>query len=128
MMPVELHAFVLGDGDSIRQRVESLLLAGDLVALRSFSAAITSAIGQLALEASATMAADVIVAGGDDLLLRIPAESFNQVALAGMAVLFKEQTGCGISFGVASSLEGAYLNLRRAKARGGAVIVGTVEL
>jgi len=123
-MSVGRQTFVFGDGDRIRQRVESLLFAGELAALRSFSAAITLAIGQLAHGANTTMAADVIVAGGDDLLFCVSAECYDRTIVARMATSFMEQTGCSMSFGVASDLESAYLNLRRAKAQGGGSIVG----
>jgi minimal CRISPR polymerase domain len=123
-MSGEAEVFVLGDGDKIRQRVESLLLSGELAALRCLSVSITSAIAQLAHTAKAAMDAEVIVAGGDDLVLRVPKESFDQNTLASMAAFFMEQTGCGMSFGVGPDLDTAYLNLRRAKARGGATTVG----
>jgi len=119
------YVFIIGDGDKVRDRLDALMFAGDLESLKSLSAAVSSAVSSVANGATAAMGGDIVVAGGDDLLLRLPAEYFDLDVLERLRKSFQALTGCSLSIGVATELDGAYLNLRRAKARGGDVIVVT---
>lgn len=114
--------YILGDADRVRQRVEGALLSGDLVELGKFSAALTAAITLIARQMVQRLSALAVMAGGDDLLLTVPAGTFDLGILEGLARDFAEQTGCTISFGVGTTVEEAYLHLRMAKASGGGAI------
>jgi spermidine/putrescine-binding protein len=114
--------YILGDADRVRQRVERALLSGDLVQLGTFSAALTAAIACIAERMIQHLSAQVIMAGGDDLLLTVPAGTFDVDILEGLSRDFADETGCTISFGVGTTVEEAYLHLRMAKASGGGTI------
>ncbi len=62
------------------------------------------------------MGADILMAGGDDVLFRVHASRYSLSKNREFAIRFHEETGCRISFGVSATLSGAYINLRRAKA------------
>lgn len=68
------------------------------------------------------LSAQVVMAGGDDLLLTVPAGTFDVDILEGLSRDFADETGCTISFGVGTTVEEAYLRLRMAKASGGGAI------
>jgi methyl coenzyme M reductase beta subunit len=108
--------YILGDADQVRDGIDKRLLQGQLQELRAFSAALTSSIAHLLRSFEDEMGAEVIMAGGDDLLVRVPAARYSVDANLALAVLFQRDTGCAISFGVGSTLSAAYINLRRAKA------------
>ena len=119
---MSLTLYIFGDADRVRQRVERALFSGDLVDLGKFSAALTAAIALIAQQLVERLSAVVVMAGGDDLLLTVAAENFDIGILEQLAHDFVDETGCTISFGVGTTVEEAYLHLRRAKACGGGVI------
>lgn len=114
--------YILGDADRVRQRVERALFAGDLPELSEFSASLTAAVALIARRMVERLSALVVMAGGDDLLLTVHASDFNLEILEGLARDFADATGCTISFGVGTTVQEAYLHLRRAKAFGGGAI------
>ena len=114
--------YILGDADRVRQRVERALLSGNLVELGNFSAALTAAIALIAERMIQRLSAQVVMAGGDDLLLTVAAGTFDVDILEGLSRDFADETGCTISFGVGKTVEEAYLHLRMAKASGGGAI------
>jgi hypothetical protein len=116
--------FVFGDGDRVRQAVDRFLLARDVSGLRVFSASMVAAISQMGEWAKTTLDADVLMAGGDDILFSCCEHKISVGVLAKLSSTFREATGCTMSFGVGLTLEVAYLNLRRAKSRGGGAVVG----
>jgi hypothetical protein len=69
------------------------------------------------------MEAEVLMAGGDDILLRVECKNYKRTHIEQLAELFQQKTGSTFSFGVGSTVESAYLNLRRAKASGNGSIV-----
>jgi hypothetical protein len=116
-------AYIFGDGDRVRERLDGFLFNHELNALSQLSKRLEQAVRTLAQRLQATMAAETIVAGGDDLIVRIPIDRYRRDELEGLAMMYQEQTGATISFGVAPTIEGAYLNLRRAKSSSTAKIV-----
>ncbi len=122
---MESGVFALGDGDRIRQVVERHLFVGDLEGLRSVSARIASAVQEIKKRAVEEFEADVVVAGGDDVVLRLAGRHVRAGALEDLIDTFRKMTGCTMSFGCGSSIDAAYLNLRRAKAGGGDAVVGS---
>lgn len=118
--------FVLGDGDKVRQRLDALLFTGKLEDLKELSRAISEAVLTVAQAAASAMGGEIVVAGGDDLLLRIPADQLNLRLLEQLRRSFHDRTGCcTMSMGAAPDVERAYLNLRRAKAQGGDTLVAS---
>jgi hypothetical protein len=72
------YIYVLGDGDKIREKVENYLLNHNLEVLATFSRSLTNAISEIANLAISTMNAQVIVAGGDDILLLVPHNKYQR--------------------------------------------------
>jgi hypothetical protein len=119
--------FVFGDGDRIRDRIENLLFNDDLSGLSSLSRSLSEGISRLADQSAHRMQAHVIMAGGDDLLLQIPLPSFDVDVLSQLGGEYLAITGSSASFGVGHTIVEAYVNLRRAKVKGGGRIVGPGE-
>jgi hypothetical protein len=111
------YFYVLGDGNHIRENVEFYLLNHDLESLSKFSQSLTTAINELKELAISSMNAQVILAGGDDILLSVPRENYRKELIQKLQQAFLTTTGITISFGVGNTVEAAYINLRRAKTR-----------
>jgi hypothetical protein len=120
-----LDFFILGDADRVRERIERHLLAGSFDALEELSRTLTVAIGALAQRIRDAYSAQIIMAGGDDVLLRLSKDRFSKADLEAIARQFASECGCTISFGVGADVTTAYVNLRRAKSNGGNAIVGS---
>ena len=117
------YFYVLGDGDKIREMVEFYLLNHDLEALTNFSQNLTAAINEIKEIAISTMSAQVILAGGDDILLYVSREKYRKELIQKLQQVFHNITGVTISFGVGKTIEAVYINLRRAKTNKGEKIV-----
>ena len=115
--------FILGDGDKIRERVERHLLSNELDALQHLSQSLTDAVNAIKALAISTMDAQVFMAAGDDILVFVKKEKYRQDSIQQMAEMFHSITTASISFGIGTTVESAYLNLRRAKATGNQKIV-----
>lgn len=115
--------FIYGDADQVRLRVERHLLGRDFDQLRAFSEKLSLAVTELARRAEKLLGAEVIIAGGDDILLRLQPESYSHETLTDLQNQFHQSTGCTISFGVGSQVEWSFVNLRKAKAMGGGLII-----
>lgn len=123
MQQADKYFYVLGDGDKIRERIEGSLLNGDLEAAAVLSTQLTEAVLRMRDAAITQMGADIIIAGGDDLLFTVEVKNYKREHIDSLAKSFHDLTGGTCSFGVGRSFEKAYLNLRRAKAsRPGSVI------
>lgn len=120
--------YILGDADRVRLHVESALFSNDLRALSRFSRNLTAAITSLARRLNEDLQAEIIMAGGDDLLVIASLKSFDLLKLREAGERFASDAGCSISFGVGSSVNEAYLGLRRAKSSGGGVVVDSNKL
>jgi hypothetical protein len=120
------YLYVLGDADRVRDGIDQRLLQGKLDELKSFSNALTNAIAQLLNSFKTEMGAEVVMAGGDDVLLLIQEQRYSLLKNREFARHFLEATGCTISFGVSNTLSNAYINLRRAKAGRSGICIGDV--
>ena len=117
--------YIFGDGDRVREKLEGFLLNQDLESLGSLSRRLSEGIRLIGDELSLRMGAEVVMAGGDDILLRVPVSKYGRELLEEVVGIYMEQTGLSISFGVGPTLEQAYLNLRRAKSSNSNKIVET---
>ena len=116
-MPMHTHLFLLGDADRVRDGIDKCLLSENLHELSVFSANLTRGIEELVDALKSEMRAEIIMAGGDDVLLRVEKELYSIHTHRLICQDFFTTTGCSISFGIAETLPIAYLNLRRAKSR-----------
>jgi hypothetical protein len=119
--------YVLGDGDRTRTRIEVLLFDAKLDQLALVSSQISEAIVALSRHVSYNIPGSrVIVAGGDDILFTMPRLHYQEVQVQELAAMYAERTGGSICFGVAMSIEYAYLALRKAKAHGTGIIINNI--
>lgn len=109
--------YILGDADQIRRTIEAYLFSHDLEGLGEFSKTLTEAITHLAVRAE-RLGAQVIFAGGDDVLFSSPPNKLVEADLRDLMRAFEEETSCTISVGVGKTLEEAFTNLAKAKASG----------
>lgn len=109
------YFYILGDGNHIRETIEFYLLNHDLESLSNFSQSLTTAINEIKEIAISTMGAQIILAGGDDILFSVPRENYHIELIQKLQQAFLATTGITISFGIGSTIEAAYINLRRAK-------------
>lgn len=107
--------YVLGDADKIRERIDFYLLNHDFKSLSNFSQNLTVAINEIKEVAISTIDAQIILAGGDDILFYVPCEKYRKELVQNLQQVFLDITGVTISFGIGKSIESAYINLRRAK-------------
>ncbi len=122
------YIFVLGDGDRVRERIESHLLNGEFDALKEISQKLIDSINEMRSLAISTMDAEIIMAGGDDILFRIRKERYDKANVQKLATSFEQSTGISFSFGIGEDLKSAYINLRRAKAsKGDKIINGDIK-
>jgi hypothetical protein len=106
------------DGDDVGPGLELLLLDDLIDEARAYSEGVNKGIAALLEIVSARPAADVIIAGGDDLVVCWPQESIETEQIEKMRHTFFTESGRTISAGVGSSLSEASANLRRAKLMG----------
>lgn len=118
-----MQVFILGDADRVREKVERALLDGNLGEVTYFSRNLTSAVEALVRDVEQAFEAITVFAGGDDVCFRAPRHRYSSGSLFEMAQKFAAATSCTISFGVGTTIQCAYLNLRRAKSRGGDQVV-----
>lgn len=113
--PTHKYVYILGDGDRIREKIEYHLLNSEIEPLTNFSQALTNAIDKIKSIATSTMQAQVIIAGGDDILFRVEFEKYKRSYIQKMSETFLHMTGSTMSFGIGENLEKAYINIRKAK-------------
>jgi len=111
------YIFLLGDADRVRDGIDQRLLSGQLAELKEFSTNLTRGIAELVDMFQSEMDAEVIMAGGDDVLLQVSVDLYSVHKHLNICSNFRNTTGCNISFGVSRNLSQAYLNLRRAKSQ-----------
>lgn len=117
--------YALGDGDRVRAMIDNALLGGNLDDVKERSLKLTRAMQVLSDLVRQHPGWQVVFAGGDDICLTIEQRAYDEAIVRGLMQQFQELTGGTMSFGVGASMENAYLNLRRAKARGGNILVAT---
>ena len=88
-----------------------------------FSSNLSSAILRLVGEVESSFRPSTILAGGDDVYFKLPKTTYCRSKLVSIGERFTAGSGCTISFGVGPTIKDAYINLRRAKSRGGSRIV-----
>jgi len=126
---LQTQLFVLGDGDRVQSMIDSALFGGDLSRVQALSASLTLAMHELAEIVRRNNGWHLVFSGGDDICVTVEPWAYREDLIRALMCQFNERTGGSISFGVGESIETAYINLRRAKARGSGVLVrtGTID-
>jgi hypothetical protein len=120
--------YAIGDGDNIRQRLETHLLFEDLEGCKKVSEAITEGMKCVSDFLASEKGWSVEFCGGDDILIKVDSRKYNPDYLRQAIAVFERCSKSTISFGSGYSLTDAYLNLRRAKAQGTGRLVCETEL
>ena len=120
--------YAIGDGDNIRQRLETHLLFEDLEGCKRVSEAITAGMKCVSDLLISKRGWSVEFCGGDDILIKIDTQEYDPEFLRNAIAEFERCSESTISFGSGYTLQNAYLNLRRAKALGTGRLVCETEL
>ncbi len=112
----ENRIYIMGDGDKIRESIESCLFSNDLEGAKKLSLDLTTGVARLKEKIEIEVDGNVVIAGGDDILFTMRLDKFDINFIKELYALFHYTTGKTISFGIGNDIEHAYLNLRRAKA------------
>lgn len=115
------------DGDDVGNRLELLLLDGNLADAAHVSDLLTSAMQDLRGALEATPNVEVRLCGGDDLIAVFNDGALDEARLAEIRSAFHAACGITVSAGVGTSVEQALSNLRRAKLGGKDRVVGNLR-
>jgi GTP cyclohydrolase III len=105
------------DGDDIGNRLELMLLDGDIDSARRFSESLDRAMRESASAAKAR-GADLIYAGGDGLLAIVQGASPPITLGQELQATFQQVCGCTLSVGIGPDASSATMALHRAKLLG----------
>jgi len=112
------RVYIGADGDDMGSRVAAYILASDIDGARKLSKTIHR--GEEAIKAFAkrTWGGIPIIAGGDDLLMGVPASRFRQDQVDEMRELYAKTTGSTLSVGIGETMPNASKALIIAKNTG----------
>lgn len=114
-LEVEAIKYAFFDGDNIGNTIENLLANGKITEARHLSESIKLAIFQIELFVNSVEDAEIIIAGGDDVLIRYDANKCSYRLLEYISSIFTKQTGLSISCGVGNNVSQAIDNLINVK-------------
>jgi hypothetical protein len=116
------------DGDDIGPFLELLLLDNRLEDARSYSSMVSLAVSNLAKAAEKDLQADVVVCGGDDVIITWPGEDLAVSWIQKACAQFFGDCQRTVSVGIGSTAPAALGSLRRAKLLGkGQIVTSGVE-
>jgi hypothetical protein len=109
--------FLALDGDDIGRQLELYMLTNDIGSLRAFAKAFNSTVDILVASISEICGAELILSGGDSILIKLTNEEALGTALKTINSL---TSGSEFTFsgGYADTMQGAYLALKLAKSSG----------
>ena len=110
--------FAYFDGDDIGSTLELLLLDDHIQEARDYSNSIIQAFEVITFSLVGNFEANVIIGGGDDLLVCFPTERVSRVDIEELRQIFFQACGRSVSVGSGTSAAEAVNNLRRAKLMG----------
>lgn len=106
------------DGDDVGPRLELLLLDDLVEEARSYSEGVNKGLAALSEMACSITTADVVIAGGDDLIVSWSRDAIDLDQIELMRNAFSKVSGRTVSVGIGFSASEATSNLRRAKLMG----------
>jgi hypothetical protein len=112
---VQVVKYAFFDGDNIGNTIHNLLSNGRIAEATHLSESIKLAIFQIELFINSVEDAEIIIAGGDDVLIRYDPQKCGSTFLEDISSLFTRQTGLSISCGVGNNVSQAIDNLANAK-------------
>jgi hypothetical protein len=112
---VRVVKYAFFDGDNIGNTIDNLLSNGRITEATHLSESIKLAIFQIELFVKSVEGAEIIIAGGDDVLIEYDFQKCGSTLLEDISSLFTKQTGLSISCGVGNNVPQAIDNLANAK-------------
>lgn len=105
------------DGDNVGNTIENLLNRNRVAEATHLSESIKLSIFQIELFVRSIEHVEIVIAGGDDLLIRYDSEKCQFELLERISNLFTIQTGLSMSYGVGDDISQAINNLAKVKRR-----------
>lgn len=106
------------DGDSIGNTIELLLLEDKVKDAVSLSESLSNANEVLRATLATKSGVEVVILGGDDVLIRYDHQKQDRTLLEEIRNLYKSNTGISLSCGVGESISESIQNLHLAKLYG----------
>jgi hypothetical protein len=103
------------DGDNVGNTLENLLASGRISEASHLSESIKLAIFQIELLVKTVGEAEILIAGGDDILIIYNSKKHDLDFLHNISNLFSRYTGLSMSCGIGNDVDHAIANLSRAK-------------
>ncbi len=103
------------DGDNIGSTINSLLNNGRIEEATYLSECIKKAISQIEQYVNSIHGIELIIAGGDDILISYENRENEALLLKNISSIFIKKTGLSISCGVGNDVSEALVNLTNAK-------------
>jgi hypothetical protein len=110
--------FIRLDADSIGDKIELALLNGDISLANKIHLSVQKGIRLLKKTVQENPNFTILMIGCDDILFCSESDSLILYELEKLKSLFHKKTKSTLSIGVSNSLQGAILNLRKAKLLG----------
>lgn len=110
------YKYAFFDGDNVGNTIEILLLDGKILEAQALSNNINAAIQQIIKFLNGK--AEVILAGGDDILIKIMDDINMETTIKTISQMFLDITSLTISVGVDENIKGAIYQLYIAKLYG----------
>lgn len=115
MAPGKVIRYAFFDGDSIGNAIDNLFRSGKIQEARHLSESIKHAIFEIEQLVNAVDNMELIIAGGDDILIKYDPEIYNLDFLTRLSGIFTKHTGLSMSFGDGENIDQAINNLMEAK-------------
>lgn len=106
------------DGDNIGNTIEILLIEGKVTKAISLSENINDAANEMGKTLKSRDGIEVMILGGDDLLIKYDSKKYGLELLQEIITLFQTKTGLSMSCGVGKNISESIQNLRLAKLYG----------
>jgi hypothetical protein len=116
------------DGDNVGNTIDNLLSNGRIAEATHLSESIKLSIFQIELFVKTIENAEIIIAGGDDVLIRYDSQKCNFELLKNISSLFTKQTGLSMSCGVGDNVSQAIGNLTKVKEKNKGTIKTTSDV
>jgi len=108
--------YILGDGDNIGKLLDRYVFSHNFEGSLNLSQNVNRVIQVMKCYAEETMKAQIIAAGGDDLMLCVSEANYNHDQVNKLAQLFETQVDSTFSIGVGRTFNDAAIGLRKSKA------------
>jgi minimal CRISPR polymerase domain len=115
LLQVGTLKYAFFDGDNVGNTIGNLLGNGRIAEATHLSESIKLSIFQIELFVKSVENAEIIIAGGDDVLIRYDSQKCNSELLENISSLFTKQTGLSMSCGVGDNVSQAIDNLTKVK-------------